>query len=213
MLYQLLEGSWEENAVLRDRERRVYADPARTHDVRHEGRFCRVNGPHLSEPSPQRTPIHCQAGSSERGREFAARNAAAVFLGAVSPEGARTQVEDVRARAVAHGRDGGDMLLFQELTLIVGSTEEEAERKLADYREHTSPEGLAAHLSGSLQLDCPRSTSTPRSARSTPTACRASCARWWRGPGQGVGAGATETGPAEDGERGGHAAPEAVRPR
>ncbi|CAM5686316.1 monooxygenase [Streptomyces purpurascens] len=75
VLYQLLEGSWEESAVLRDRERRVYADPARIHDVRHEGRFYRVNGPHLSEPSPQRTPILFQAGSSERGREFAARNA------------------------------------------------------------------------------------------------------------------------------------------
>ncbi|QWB27333.1 MULTISPECIES: LLM class flavin-dependent oxidoreductase [Streptomyces] len=153
VLYQLLEGSWEENAVLRDRERRVYADPARIHDVHHEGRFYRVNGPHLSEPSPQRTPILFQAGSSERGREFAARNAEAVFLGAVSPEGARTQVEDVRARAVAYGRQGGDILFFQGLTLIVGSTEEEAERKLADYREHTSLEGFAAHMSGSLQLD------------------------------------------------------------
>ncbi|MGA5358399.1 LLM class flavin-dependent oxidoreductase [Streptomyces purpurascens] len=70
-----------------------------------------------------------------------------------SPEGARTQVEDVRARAVAYGRQGGDILFFQGLTLIVGSTEEEAERKLADYREHTSLEGFAAHMSGSLQLD------------------------------------------------------------
>ncbi|WP_449488512.1 LLM class flavin-dependent oxidoreductase [Streptomyces purpurascens] len=103
-----------------------------------------------------------------------------MFLGAVSPEGARTQVEDVRARAVAYGRQGGDILFFQGLTLIVGSTEEEAERKLADYREHTSLEGFAAHMSGSLQLDLSRVNSTPRSARSTRTACRASCGRWWR---------------------------------
>src|SRR5204863_9346600 len=37
VVYQLWEGSWEDGAVLRDRERRIFADPARIHRVRHDG--------------------------------------------------------------------------------------------------------------------------------------------------------------------------------
>ncbi|MER7394279.1 LLM class flavin-dependent oxidoreductase [Streptomyces sp. NPDC000151] len=153
VLYQLLEGSWEEDAVVRDTERRIHADPAKIHDVRHKGTYYEVDGPHLSEPSPQRTPLLFQAGSSEAGREFAATHAEAVFLGAISPEGAKAQVEDVRARAVRHGRAPGDLLFFQGLTLIVGSTEAEARRKRAEYEEYASFDGFAAHLSGSLGID------------------------------------------------------------
>ncbi len=62
VVYQLWEGSWEDGAVLRDREGRVFADPARIHPVQHNGRNYQVNAIHLSEPSPQRTPVLYQAG-------------------------------------------------------------------------------------------------------------------------------------------------------
>lgn len=153
VLYKLLEGSWEDDAVLRDAERGIYSDPAKIHDVRHRGKFYEIDGPHLSEPSPQRVPLLFQAGSSEAGREFAAAHAEAVFLGAVSPEGARAQIEDVRARAVRRGRDPQDIVFFQGLTLIIGSTEEEAARKRELYEEYASFEGFAAHLSGSIGVD------------------------------------------------------------
>ena len=153
VVYKLLEGSWEDDAVLRDTERLIYADPAKIHDINHVGKFYDVVGPHLSEPSPQRTPLLFQAGSSEDGREFAATHAEAVFLGAVSPEGATAQITDVRARAVRHGRDPGDILFFQGLTLIIGSTEDEAKRKIREYEELVSFDGFAAHLSGSIGVD------------------------------------------------------------
>ena len=78
--YKLWEGSWEEGAVLCDIARGVYADPARIHPIDHAGAYYEVEGPHLSEPSPQRTPLLFQAGSSERGREFAATHAECVFM-------------------------------------------------------------------------------------------------------------------------------------
>ena len=62
VVYQLWEGSWEDAAVLRDREGRVYADPTRVHRVKHEGQHYKVDAIHLSEPSPQRTPVLYQAG-------------------------------------------------------------------------------------------------------------------------------------------------------
>jgi FMN-dependent oxidoreductase (nitrilotriacetate monooxygenase family) len=154
VLYKLLEGSWEEDAVLRDVEHGIYADPDKIHDIHHRGRFYPdVVGPHLSEPSPQRTPVLFQAGSSERGRAFAARHAEAVFIAARNVQGARKQVEDVRARAVANGREPGDILFYQGLSVLVGGTEEEARRKEADIEAYASDEGYAAHMAGSLGID------------------------------------------------------------
>jgi FMN-dependent oxidoreductase (nitrilotriacetate monooxygenase family) len=153
VIYKLLEGSWDDDAVVADRERGVYADPAKIHDIDHEGRFYDVVGPHLSEPSPQRTPVLFQAGSSDRGREFAARNAEAIFIIARNAEGARAQTADVRARAVRHGRDPGDVLFFQALSVIVGGTEAEAKRKEKEIEEQASDDGYAAHMAGNIGVD------------------------------------------------------------
>jgi FMN-dependent oxidoreductase (nitrilotriacetate monooxygenase family) len=153
VLYKLLEGSWEDDAVVRDIENRIYADPGKVHDIDHVGEFFDVVGPHLSEPSPQRTPVLFQAGSSEQGREFAARNAEAIFIVARSPQAVGTNIDDVRTRAVRAGRDPGDVLFFQGLSFIVGGTEEEAWRKAAEIDEYASPRGYAAHMGGSMGVD------------------------------------------------------------
>jgi FMN-dependent oxidoreductase (nitrilotriacetate monooxygenase family) len=154
VLYKLLEGSWEDDAVVRDVEHGIYAEPAKIHDINHRGRYYPdVVGPHLSEPSPQRTPVLFQAGSSERGREFAARHAEATFIVARSPEGAKVNIDDVRARAVRYGRDPHDILFYQGLTVITGATEDEARRKEAEIEELISTEGIAAHMAGGLGID------------------------------------------------------------
>ncbi|HEV7941276.1 MAG TPA: LLM class flavin-dependent oxidoreductase [Solirubrobacteraceae bacterium] len=153
VLYKLLEGSWEDDAVVRDLERGIYADPARIHDIDHVGEFYNVVGPHLSEPSLQRTPVLFQAGSSEQGRNFAARNAEAIFIIARSPEAARTNIEDVRARALRAGRDPEDLLFFQGLSFVVGGTEQEAWAKAHELEETASARGYAAHMGGGMGVD------------------------------------------------------------
>jgi FMN-dependent oxidoreductase (nitrilotriacetate monooxygenase family) len=60
--YKLWEGSWEDDAVRRDRDARIFTDAAKVHPVRHWGSHYRVDGIHLAEPSPQRTPLLYQAG-------------------------------------------------------------------------------------------------------------------------------------------------------
>ncbi|HVO52897.1 MAG TPA: LLM class flavin-dependent oxidoreductase [Solirubrobacterales bacterium] len=154
VLYKLLEGSWEDDAVVRDVARRVYADPAKIHDIDHSGEFFPdVPGPHLSEPSPQRTPVLFQAGSSDWGRDFAARNAEAIFIVARSPEAARVNIDDVRARAVRFGRDPEDIVFFQGLSFVVGGTEEEAQGKMAELEQTASHRGYAAHMGGGMGID------------------------------------------------------------
>ncbi|HUC01265.1 MAG TPA: NtaA/DmoA family FMN-dependent monooxygenase [Solirubrobacterales bacterium] len=153
VVYKLLEASWEEDAVIRDLERGIYADPGKIHDIDHVGRFYDVVGPHLSEPSPQRTPVLFQAGSSDRGRDFAASHAEAVFIIARNVEAARAQVADTQARAARLGRDPGDVVCFQGLAAIVGGTEAEALAKAAEIDERASDEGYAAHMAGNIGLD------------------------------------------------------------
>jgi FMN-dependent oxidoreductase (nitrilotriacetate monooxygenase family) len=154
VVYKLLEGSWEEDAVVRDLERGVYADPAKIHDINHSGEFFPdVPGPHLSEPSPQRTPVLFQAGTSEWGRDFAARNAEAIFLISRTPDAARLTIEDIRGRAAAAGRDPDHIVFFQGMSFIVGGTEEEALAKAADFDSTQSLRGYAAHMGGGMGVD------------------------------------------------------------
>ena len=156
VVYKLWEGSWEDGAVLRDRVNRAFADPAKVHRVRHSGKYFQVDAIHLSEPSPQRTPLLYQAGSSTRGREFAARHAECVFVNGPDKANTRSIVEDIRRRAVSHGRARDDIAVFLGRTTVVGRTRKEAEEKYQEYHRHASIEGALAHFSSSTGIDLSR---------------------------------------------------------
>src|SRR5436190_15657890 len=156
VVYQLWEGSWEDGAVLRDRERRVFADPARIHRVKHAGRHYKVDAIHLSEPSPQRTPVLYQAGASARGRAFAAAHAECVFVNGPSPQVVAAQVADLRRRAATNGRDPADLMIFTLATVITGRTEAEARDTHAEYRRYADPEAALALFSGWTGVDFSR---------------------------------------------------------
>ncbi|RII41940.1 LLM class flavin-dependent oxidoreductase [Galactobacter valiniphilus] len=142
--YKLWEGSWEEDALKQDTSG-DHADPAKIHKIHHVGQRYSVEGPHLPSPSPQRTPVLYQAGSSEAGLRFAAKHAEATFIIAPSPEIARQQIEKTRALAVEFGREPGDIKFFQGLSFVVAETEEEARAKAEEYFEYVSSDGYAAH--------------------------------------------------------------------
>lgn len=152
-VYKLWEQSWQDGAIVRDEQRGIYADPQQVRAIRHEGRFFRVNGIHLCEPSPQRTPVLFQAGSSQRGREFAARHAECNFLNAITPQETRSLIADVRSRAAKYGRSPADILFFPRLVPVVGATEEEAHAKLERYFSYLSTEGTLALLSSWTGID------------------------------------------------------------
>ena len=153
VVYKLWEGSWADDAVLRDRERGVYADPARVRAVQHAGPRFPMQGMHLCEPSPQRTPVLYQAGSSGRGRRFAAAHAECVFVNGTSKGAVASIVADIRAQATACGRAPSDVLVLVGATVVVGATDADAGLKLADYQRYASAEGALAQTSGSLGVD------------------------------------------------------------
>ncbi|MCU1557285.1 MAG: monooxygenase [Microbacteriaceae bacterium] len=143
--YKLWEGSWDDDAVLKDRERGYYSDPSKVHKIHHVGERYSVEGPHLPSPSPQRTPLLYQAGSSASGRRFAARHAEAVFIIAPSPAIAREQIEETRRFAVENGRRAEDVKFFQGLSFVIGETEAEAQAKAEEYERYVSIDGYLAH--------------------------------------------------------------------
>src|ERR1035437_6684545 len=153
VVYKLWEGSWEDDAALRDRARGIFADPAKVHRVQHEGNNYRVDAIHLCEPSPQRTPVLYQAGTSPRGRQFAAQHAECVFMSGPSAKIIAPRVAAIRELAAKAGRNPAEILMFSMFTIILGRTDAEAKAKYADYRSHINPEGALTLMSGWTGVD------------------------------------------------------------
>src|SRR6185312_4033947 len=153
LMYKLWEGSWEDDAVIRDRTRGIFTRPEKVHRVKHDGEYYRVDAIHLSEPSPQRTPVLYQAGASDAGCDFAAKHAECVFLLGPSKQVVTPRVADLRRRALRQGRDPKELLIFTLMTVVVGRTEGEAEAKYQEYRSYISHRGALTLLSGWTGID------------------------------------------------------------
>jgi long-chain alkane monooxygenase len=130
--------SWEPDAVVRDRERGVYADFSKVHTIDFEGKYFKSRGPLNTVRSPQGRPAFVQAGGSPRGREFAAKTADSIIATSTGVEGMKAYRDDVRARAEAHGRDPDDIKVLFLISPILAETEYEARAK----RDRIATSGL-----------------------------------------------------------------------
>jgi FMN-dependent oxidoreductase (nitrilotriacetate monooxygenase family) len=153
VLYKLWEGSWEDGAVVRDAERGIYTDPSKVHRIDHTGEYFTVAGPHLSEPSPQRSPVIFQAGSSATGRAFAAKHAEVVFVGGSSLADFATSIADIRQQAEAAGRGPNAVRTLGSAVLIPGKTHAAAVARAEEYTRLSSAEGYLAHAGGGSGID------------------------------------------------------------
>lgn len=154
VVYKLWEYSWDEDALVRDYRNGIHVDPERVHPIHHKGRYFSVPGIHLVEPSPQRTPVLFQAGTSSRGRAFAAKHAEAIFTTTQNTVGELVDfTKDIRRRARAFGRRPNDVLVIPGIVPIVGSTEAEAQAKYEELKSYVNYEGTLALLSGHTGVD------------------------------------------------------------
>jgi len=127
--------SWEDDAFVYDKENGVYFDRNKLHTLNHKGEFFKVKGPLNIARSRQGQPVIFQAGSSETGKNYAAKQADAMFTGHEKLEDAVRFYKDVKERAAGFGRNPDELLIFPNVAPIIGSTEEEAERR---YQEMVS---------------------------------------------------------------------------
>lgn len=153
VMYKLWEGSWEDGAVHRDKKTGIFTDGRKVHPIQHNGKYYKVPGFHLCEPSPQRTPVIFQAGASGRGRRFAAKHAEAMFILTTDVHSARAVTTDIRDLAEAAGRSRDSIKIFTLLTVVTGPTDEAAERKYQEYLSYASPEGMLALYGGWTGID------------------------------------------------------------
>jgi alkanesulfonate monooxygenase len=153
VVYKLWEGSWADDAVVRDAAGGVFARPERVRAVRHESPWHRLDAVHLSEPSPQRTPVLYQAGSSPAGRDFAGRHAECVFVSGPSQSVLAPRVAALRQAAERAGRAGADLRVFAMATPIVAETDAAAEALVDEYRAYASAEGALTLMSGWTGVD------------------------------------------------------------
>ena len=156
VLYKLWEASWDDDAVVLDAESDMFVDPTKVHPIRHEGTYFTVPGVHLSEPSPQRTPVIYQAGASERGIRFATEHAEAIFV--ASPTIAQTsdQVSRIRESLESAGRGRDAACVYALLTIVVDQTDEAAAEKYRDIFSYASETGNLVLNSGWSGIDLSR---------------------------------------------------------
>ena len=123
-------NSWEDGAMVLDKETGRFADAGKVHRVDHSGKWFQVRGPLTVPRPPQGHPLLIQAGQSERGREFAARWGELLFVIFPTLEACKAYRDDLRERAQCAGRDADSVKIAPAVYVVVGETEEAARLKL-----------------------------------------------------------------------------------
>lgn len=130
LVYQLW-NSWEPDTVIRDRETATFADFTKVKPINFEGKFFKSRGPLNCMRSPQGIPTRVQAGGSPKGRDFAAQHADAIVSVAPGLTAMKEYRDDVRARAVAQGRDPDEIKVLYLIAPVLAETDDEAHAKYA----------------------------------------------------------------------------------
>ncbi|WP_372632180.1 LLM class flavin-dependent oxidoreductase [Cohnella sp.] len=138
--------SWEDDAFVRDKESGVFFDPSKLHRLNHKGQYFSVEGPLNIARSKQGQPVVFQAGSSESGKNLAAKGADAVFTGHETLEEAQAFYKDVKTRAIGYDREADDIVILPGISPIIGRTQEEADRKYEEIASLVSIEKALDYL-------------------------------------------------------------------
>jgi FMN-dependent oxidoreductase (nitrilotriacetate monooxygenase family) len=154
--------TYEEGALVGDRENRVFIDPELVHAIDHSGEFYQVQGRLPFARSPQGRPAIFEAGSSPAGRDLAAKTADVVFTAQHTIEGAVEFRTDIRRRAAEYGRDPDTIKVLPGMVAILGATEDEAKARKAALDDAAGVVANLRQLSGrtgmpieTLELDKP----------------------------------------------------------
>lgn len=123
--------TWEDGVLVMDRERGIFADPNKVHNLNYQGRWFSSMGPITVPRSPQGRPVIIQAGQSERGREFAAQWGELLFVIFHDLESCKAFYNDIRQRAAGKDRDPNTLKVAPAVYVVVGETESIAREKHA----------------------------------------------------------------------------------
>lgn len=156
LCYELWD-SWAPDAIVADRASGVFADPSKVKEIDFQGEHFRCRGRSFVERSPQGRPVLWQAGSSDRGRDFAAKHAEAIFAVHPNVQRMREYSDDLTARLVGKfNREPNSVKRIYGVQTVVGASRSEADEKYRQIRECIPLEGALAWISGHFGLDFSR---------------------------------------------------------
>lgn len=154
--------SWEPDALVLDAEHGIYADPDKIHRVDFVGDTYRSRGPLNVPRSPQGRPVIIQAGSSSRGKAFAAKWAEVIFVVQPTASAMRRFYVDIKTEAERSGRRADDVKVLAAVMPFIGATRDEAQEKLEQHNELVHPlvglSTMSSHMNfdfATLPLDAP----------------------------------------------------------
>ncbi|WP_433734223.1 LLM class flavin-dependent oxidoreductase [Nocardia sp. CA-129566] len=145
--------SWESSAIVLDPDAGVFADPDKVHTIDYASERFRVRGPLNSPRSQQGRPLLVQAGSSESGKDFAARYAEAVFTAQRSLAEGQAFYRDLKARLLKYGRSADDLKVLPGLVPFIADTRAEALALEQEFTDLISPDYALRQLSSLLGVD------------------------------------------------------------
>ncbi|KAI1344642.1 Nitrilotriacetate monooxygenase component A/pristinamycin IIA synthase subunit A [Xylariaceae sp. FL0016] len=151
--YKLWESSWAPDSVDLDKQNGLAFNAGKIKKIEHKGKYFQMSGRSQVHPSPQRTPVLFQAGTSKAGSAFAAKHAEAIFLNTFNVSQAAKVVAEMRAAAAANGRDPSSIKFFPCIMPIIGRTREEANAKHRKAVEFADPVAGLAQFSGYTGID------------------------------------------------------------
>jgi FMN-dependent oxidoreductase (nitrilotriacetate monooxygenase family) len=144
--------SWADDAVIADKAAGVHARRDGVVPIEHRGQYFRVDGPLNVPRSPQAYPLLVQAGSSEDGKDFAARWAEAIFTAQPTLAESQAFYADVKRRVVAAGRRPDQVLVLPGIVPVIGDTEAEARELDAELDRLIAPEYALVQLARTLGI-------------------------------------------------------------
>lgn len=147
------ETAWEDEALVMDPATGRFADGTKLHRVEHNGAHYRSSGYFTVDPSPQRTPVLFQAGTSPAGRQLAATWAETVFVQGTTPAHTAGNVADIRRRAFEMGRDGDAIITMAGVSVTVAPTSAEAHDQRAAFDALQNDAVVNALYAGNTGID------------------------------------------------------------
>ncbi len=144
---------WQDDALVLDRERGIFADASKVRYANYVGRHVRTRGPLSIPRSPQVRPVFLQAGASPRGRDFAARWAEAIFCTPHTRQDAQSFYADIKQRLLGYDRNPDTCAVLPSIAVVLGETDSIAQEKAAYLDSLGDPELVLAGNSQLLGVD------------------------------------------------------------
>lgn len=144
--------SWEDDALIQDKATGVWADMDKMHVLGHKGEFFSVRGPLNASRPVQGYPVMAQAGSSNDGRELAARTAELIFTAAQTIDEAKAFVDDIAARLTRYGRRREEALILPGVAVYVGDTVEDAKARYDELQDLLDPYSALKGISNFVRI-------------------------------------------------------------